>query len=346
MNKKFIPEYRNQDEKKKFFSLNTIDTESQLYNFMSSLPGLFDEKKGIWRGLPESRYKLYNSLQRKNLITGELKSIQDVTKRIEDLTDKLTTWNRNVVQKSFYNNHKLHHIPIYAALSILQHHGCETPLLDWTRNPNVALYFAMNNQKEMIIKDKIDNYFSIYFLHHEHPYIKFSSKVGYEFFTSKDIKLILNKIKIFRKFKVSKKEINNYLNASKNILNDIKNFPIQLINDDTEDKLTHYLMFNNNINAQSGLFTLNADPINPLEVAILNRTNELSKKSQNIDINKAHSSNLSKFICFDIHKKFIPRISNALKSEKISITQDTMFPDFNKLKDEITFEKKNNTQSN
>jgi DNA-binding transcriptional MerR regulator len=337
----FIPEYSNHDEKRKFFSLEIIDTEDQFFRFMSILPKLYDEKKGIWRGLPESRYKLYNSLQRENLITRELKSPKDVIKRINELTEKLTTWNRDVVKRYFYNNHKLQHVPIYAALSILQHYDCKTPLLDWTRNPNVALYFATNSKNEVSVKNKIDNYFSLYLLHKEHPYIKFNSKSGYEFFTSKQIKIVFARIKTFKRWRFSIQEINNYLNDRSNILKDIERFPIQLINDESEDGLTHYLNLNNNINAQDGLFILNADPHLSLEDSIFQRKNDLTKDNSDLksDIEQASIKNKDNFTCYDIHKKFIPQILKALSSSQINITDSTMFPNFDELKKDISFEK-------
>jgi hypothetical protein len=307
---------------------------------MKTLPQLYHEKMGIWRGLPESRYKLYNSLQRKNLNLKDLNSIEKVFKYIIESTKELEKWNKNLILKYFANN-GIEHVSIYAKLSILQHFRCETPLIDWTRNPNVALYFATLPQDRSQQEDQIDNYFSIYFILKEHPYYNLTSKTGIEFLTSKNLKGVLKRLKVFRKICFSKNEINSYFNCDKNILDDIKRFLIQRIDDWDSKFVNQHTLSNYNIVAQEGLFILNADPFKPLEEAILSRIHEQSKIQHPINITFKHSmiGNKKHFICFDIHKKFIPKIIDALNSEKINITKKTMEPDFNKLAEEFSYEK-------
>lgn len=335
-----IPAYNNQEEKKGFFSLKIIDTDEQLCNLMKTLPKSYHEKEGIWRGLPESSYKLYNSLQRENLGSKNLNSIENVIKAIVNSTNLLVNWNKGLIIK-YFSNYGIEEVPIYAKLSILQHFGCETPLLDWTRNPNVALFFATLSQSKSQIKNSIDNYFSIYFIKKEHPYYNFNSKTGYKFFTSKNPKIVLIRFKEFKKIRFSKSFINNYFNDNKSLLDSIYKFPIQRIDDEEREYINHYTKSNYNISAQEGLFILNADPYLPLEKSIIQRINDLSKLNlePKIDISNALVGNLQNFICYDIHKKFIPQIKQALYSESINKTDKTMFPDLNRLKDEITFEK-------
>src|SRR5665648_957508 len=103
--KEVIPSYKFQEEKRKFFTLEIIDTDEQFFNFMKALPKLFNEKQGVWRGLPESRYKLYNSLQRKNLNNKQLNSVEDVFDFIVLSTNELTDWNKQLIPKSVSYTH-------------------------------------------------------------------------------------------------------------------------------------------------------------------------------------------------------------------------------------------------
>ncbi len=368
--KKEILTYNNHGEKSEFFSLKVIDTEKDLYDFMYKLPSDYREKKGIWRGIPESRFKLFNSLQRENVETHEMNSVQDVINRSIDITGKLEKWNRGVFQRYFDRNYNISSIPLYAALSILQHHGCRTPFLDWTRNPNVALYFATNANNglpERIIshiklkeianlfrkKESIEDYFSIYFMTSEHPYYNFTSKLGYVEYLSKDnenthVQSKVNSViehggdsylQELAKADAITELIQNEINKKSSITQNIKCFPIQRIEDSPEIEITHFLNVNYNINAQNGLFILNMDPYRPLEESILHRIKELSDRSKELEIQKAVETHFQNFICYDIHKKFIPKITEALNSSSINITKETMFPDFEKLKNEIKHEK-------
>lgn len=366
---KEIPSYNNQEEKREFFSLEIIDTIDQLNEFMRVSFLNHQKEEGIWRGLPESRFKLYNSLQRKNILSNKLKSVEGVLNYIEGSSNRLAQWNKSLILKYLNENHKIEILPIYAALSILQHYECETPLLDWTRNPNVALYFATKNEGDYEKKksnkvfnlirsllgsrkfEDIDNYFSIYLFKEEHPYYRLNSKTGYNeiygsekenVYVQKAVKFVIDHggdeiLQQEAEKKAKKEYVQKALNDPDLILGNIENCPIQLIEDRHNDS-SQLLNINYNINAQNGLFVINADPLMPLEEAIFGRINFLAKNGD-LSVDIAKSIQKENFICYDIHKKFISKIVNDLKSKKVNVTKDTMFPDFNKLKDEITFEK-------
>ena len=46
----------------------------------------------------------------------------------------------------------------------MQHHGCPTPLLDWTYKFQNALYFGLDGLESEERKREIDDYFSVYFI--------------------------------------------------------------------------------------------------------------------------------------------------------------------------------------
>ena len=49
-------------------------------------------------------------------------------------------------------------------ISLLQHYGAPTPLLDFTHGLNIALYFALDGMKNASSNNDIDNYFSLYII--------------------------------------------------------------------------------------------------------------------------------------------------------------------------------------
>lgn len=339
-NQEIPPEYHNLDEKKEFFTQIKIKTEKDFKKLFEVLLPQKEKKGGVWRGLRESRWKLYNTFQIDNLKSKT--PTQNVIKFIDKLVEKLNIWDKRDVIGKYFKNYGIKSVPIFAKLSILRHNKVPSPLLDWTRNPRVALYFATLDQNSTSDEDRIDNYFSIYFLDREHSCVKTNTKTGTEFFTSNNPKIILKRLMAFKRFSISKDKINRYFNDERYIYDDILNHPIQRIDDSENELVNHYTMSNYNITAQEGLFILNAYPFMPLEEAIFNRIYEQHANKThkvNIQIERAIPTNLENFICFDIHKRFIPKIIEALKSEKVNITKDTMEPDFKRLKDEITFEK-------
>ena len=135
-------------------------------------------------------------------------------------------------------------------------------------------------------------------------------------------------------------EFYQFVKSGKYLHREILGSPIQRIDDSHNDKINHYTKSNYNITAQNGLFIINTDPYLPLEEAILQRINSpIIKRNEDDPIDEWEERNRENLICFDIHKKFIPLILEALNSKEVNITEETMFPDFKRLKDEINFEK-------
>jgi len=104
----------------------------------------------LFRGQSDSEWKLQTTLERitdeKYSIPRYLQRADSVVNEIESLTGK--SWQLpafpdicraiNEVQDSLRS-----HLPCYEYLVYLRHHGFPSPLLDWTRSPYVAAYFAL-----------------------------------------------------------------------------------------------------------------------------------------------------------------------------------------------------------
>ena len=325
--------YKSHEEKKQSFNLIVINTDSQFdHLFRDLLPEKFN-KGGIWRGITESKYKLYNTFQRENLESES--PISDVVGFVKGLNKQFQVWDKKYVVQEFFQNFGIYSVPLFAKLSILRHYGIPSPLLDWSKNPNVAFYFATDICNYSTKKD-LDNYFSLYFFDKEHPYYQFNSKQGVELFESNQIKNIIKRYKLYKSLFPSKRKLNSIFNNYKNIYDSINDFPIQRISDEEGDIINHCTMSNLNIVAQSGLFILNAHPTLPLEDAIIERIKQLSINDSLI--REAKEKHRKNFVCFDIHKKFIPKIKKVLDSESVNIREVNIFPDFNLIKNDLSFD--------
>jgi hypothetical protein len=119
----------------------------------------------FFRGVNEAKFKLYNSAQR-YWIQNNLMQLESLTqplsylKMIQNMVDRAKEVRLlQQVFKYYGIGPEQMDFPI---LSILQHYKAPTPLMDWTYDVNIALFFAIMDVKRSDEENVIDDYVSIY----------------------------------------------------------------------------------------------------------------------------------------------------------------------------------------
>lgn len=162
-----IPEYKDLKEKKKAFGDNyqRIDTVDDLLSVIDEYK--ISKGKNVFRGVCEAKYKNYSSAQRYYVVndlntTGvTLESL--IRQHINELSRHKNNKSKNLLPRFYESLGTIQNDLLF--LSFAQHYGGISPLLDFTRNINTALFFMTKNSKFTDLGgDDIDNYFSIYCL--------------------------------------------------------------------------------------------------------------------------------------------------------------------------------------
>jgi len=332
--------YLSHEEKRRYFDLHVITSNSEFEHLFKELLPQKYKTGGIWRGSPESAYKLYNTFQRENSCLEE--PIDDVLGFVKLLAQEFDIWDSKKITSKFFKNLGKEQVPLYSKLSFLRHCGIPSPLLDWTRDTDIALFFATNNfnrRTTKVISDtELSDYFSIYFMDKEHCYYQYNSKVSSEYFKSNSLESLEKRYHFFKLILPRRKKANSIFNNEKFIYEHIKCNPIQRISDECNDFVNHSTMTNLNIKAQNGLFILNMHPSLALEEAILDRASKMS--NNDYLLKQAYDNHIRNFSCFDIHKKFIPQISENLKSKDINVIDNSsIVVDIQEFKQCLSFEK-------
>ena len=128
--------------------INTVDElESTILN-LEAQPNL------RFRGVNEAKYKMMTSLQR-------MCPSKELTKQKDYLTGLLSKVRDSSSVINFFNNNKIS-INDLSCLSLMQHYGLPTPLLDFSTDIKIALSFAAHEMKTPSGLEDIDNYASLY----------------------------------------------------------------------------------------------------------------------------------------------------------------------------------------
>lgn len=116
-----------------------VDSTEQLITELNSLPNHF-----FYRGHPDADWKLQSSLER---VIGTRWSAEFATKVEERSLDIFMT------KFHLYDHENIQPSSKLSWLSLMQHYGVPTRLLDFTESPYLALYFALESYRPETKKD-------------------------------------------------------------------------------------------------------------------------------------------------------------------------------------------------
>jgi hypothetical protein len=301
--------YHSFEEKDVFFKFggNKIDNESDFIKCTNLLFAQDSRNTYIFRGMPEAKFKIFNTAQRAWFEISDTVDFSDEEKYDNFIVKLLTEckkWNSGTVP-NLLKTYEVNEKNSISYLSFMQHFGLPTPFVDFTKNANNALYFAVESlpydYRES--ENEIDNYFSIYYNFQDNTFFegfneifnlnrgnKNSGEFDYQDLTKNGIILITDEIKEFK------------------ILNNIR------------------------IANQEGLFLYNNSPNLSLE--------EQYKLLSDMYLDKFGDTIFEKLSatktfsgCLNIHKKFVKRIKDTLT--EMNITKGFIYPEIEDLKDKM-----------
>lgn len=157
-----LPEYNCLSEKGALFSENKVISNPK--DFISWYKGMKEEEKNhklhmCFRGISEAKYKNYTTMQRLWL----LRDMKDLNLDYKQEVIKIINRNKRDSNFARYMNALGVTINDWLILAFLQHYGGATPLIDFTKSIETALYFACDGIKYNTGTAEIDKYFSIYY---------------------------------------------------------------------------------------------------------------------------------------------------------------------------------------
>lgn len=172
-----IPEYKSIEEKEKTFGNNykRIDSVSGLLNVLEDYKA--HRSGSVFRGVCEAKYKNFSTLQRK-FMTGDFITLGiNIQSLLQKQVNSLRKKNGGLLSKYYKSLGIEMNDLLY--LSIAQHYGGISPLLDFSEDYKTSLFFMANEAKiSPCGDDDIGNYMSLYVLQYKNYTIQdFISKV-------------------------------------------------------------------------------------------------------------------------------------------------------------------------
>ena len=156
-----LKKYKTLSQKRRYFKSTKILTNDDFEKLV--IKKTF-KSNAIYRGVNESAYRMYNSLQRSILDLDIKKKYSSEQKFFESYLNKAKTKHKDIFE-NYFKAINLFPVADVAVLSFLQHHGAPTPFLDWTKSFETALFFAIANLDDKdITNDENDcnNFITVY----------------------------------------------------------------------------------------------------------------------------------------------------------------------------------------
>jgi hypothetical protein len=300
-----LEEYKGFDEKCEFFTSDEGMLCGQIDLLFSKLEALNSSGKFLFRGVNSAKYKLYTSAQRE-FLRRELFGMdkfdspqEKFNEWMNNLLYVIKNWNKNSIQ-NYFGSIGITKDDDISYLSFLQHSGFPTPLLDFTFDPFIALFFAIEGARYNSKDISLDSCISLYYFDKTTP-----------------LRKVLNAD--------FKSEQNRNLKKYKDF---IQRNVISIID---HDSVNYRVVTNLNIVNQKGCYVFNWHGVDPLEKAypkLINKLNTSILKDMNVEPQEI------KLNCLNIHKGLIPIIRHELLLRK-GIDSKYIFPDFNLEKESI-----------
>jgi len=324
-----ISEYQSTLQKHNSFVQENIDTVEQ---FDKIYDGYSAKQDTLFRGQREAKWRLYSKLQRLWLLEKLFKK-----ESYQSLIERMVELGRKQFSEEIKELLQANHIDTENSISVLgylQHHGCPTPLLDWTYRFQNALYFAIDGLTPNPGTVEIEDYCSVYFI--EEKYFEGGSlraiiSEGLDAMEEPELQRMISifsngdeeKRKAMQKHFAGRKVFDrSRINGSGLISHMTKiehliNFPIAYFSDQDRDTGIIFSLNNSkNILNQAGVFTWNADPSKPIELV----GDEQHKEGKTDEEVKDYSF----CSCFNIHKSLEGHIRKRLEAD--GITKEFIYP--------------------